>query len=151
MSRVKQHVVNLTAKEAKALRHFVGQGTQKARALNRARILLLAHAGKTDREIIEVLGVCRSTIASLRKRASQGAYEDILDLLREAPRSGQPLRVDSRVEANMTLIACSDPPAGAARWTLRMIADRLVELAVIESISHETVRTTLKKTASSRG
>jgi putative transposase len=70
----------------------------------------------------------------------------MLDLLHEAPRSGRPLKIDTRVEANVTMIACSDPPDGCSRWTLQMIADKLVKLAVIDTISHESVRRTLKKT-----
>jgi len=75
----------------------------------------------------------------------------MLDLLHEAPRSGRPLKIDTRVEANVTMIACSDPPDGCSRWTLQMIADKLVTLAVVDTISHESVRRTLKKTNCSRG
>jgi putative transposase len=67
-------------------------------------------------------------------------------MLHEAPRSGRPLKIDSRVEAHVTMIACSDPPEGYGRWTLHMIADKLVQLEIIDTISHESVRRTLKKT-----
>ena len=66
--------------------------------------------------------------------------------LMRMPRSGRPLKIDSRVEAHVTMIACSDPPEGYGRWTLHMIADKLVQLAVIDAISHESIRRTLKKT-----
>ena len=69
----------------------------------------------------------------------------MLDVLHETPRSGRPIKIDSRVEAKVTMIACSDPPEGYGRWTLHMIADKLVQLEVIETISHESVRRTLKK------
>jgi Homeodomain-like domain len=83
----------------------------------------------------------------VRKKYQQKAYEHILDFLQEAPRSGRPIKIDRRVEANVTMLACSDPPEGYGRWTLHMIADRLVQLAVIDTISHESVRRTLKKTS----
>lgn len=73
-------------------------------------------------------------------------HAHILDVLHEARRRGRPLKIDSRVEANVTMIACSDPPEGYGRWTLHLIADKLVQLEVIETISHESVRRTLKKT-----
>lgn len=72
--------------------------------------------------------------------------EPILDVLHEAPRSGRPIKIDTQVEAHVTMIACSDPPEGYGRWTLHLIADKLVQLEVIDTISHESVRRTLKKT-----
>lgn len=147
MSRKKKYVVTLTDEERAVLTQFVSCGAQKARAINRARILLFADEGKTDQEIVEVLGLCRSTVSSIRKKHREETYAHILDLLQDAPRRGCPIKVDSRVEAKITMIACSDSPEGAAKWTLRMIADRLVHLEVIDGISHETVRNRLKKTA----
>lgn len=70
-----------------------------------------------------------------------------MEILKDEPRSGRPMKIDSRVEANITMIACSEPPKGSARWTLRMIADRVVKLEVIDAISHESVRSSLKKTS----
>ena len=78
------------------------------------------------------------------KKYLQKADEHILDVLHEAPRSGRPIKIDTRVEAHVTMIACSDPPAGYGRWTLHMIADKLVQLEVIDTISYESVRRTLK-------
>jgi transposase len=109
--------------------------------------MLLADEGKKDKEIVAVLGVSRPTVSAVRKRYSESKYESILDLLKDDPRSGRPIKVDSRVEANITMIACSDPPEGSAKWTLRMIADKVVKLEVIDSLSHERVRTALKKTS----
>lgn len=146
MSQVHKHVVSLTDEERAALTQFVSSGVQKARALNRARILLLADEGKSDQDIGQVLGLCRSTLAAFRKKYREASYTHILDLLQDAPRPGRPLRVDSRVEAHITTIACSDPPEGAAKWTLRLIADRLVQLEIVEALSHERVRQALKKT-----
>ena len=147
----KKHPVTLGAQERKELQTFVSRGKRSAREINRARILLLADEGKKDAEIIQLLGVSRGTVHNVRKKYCTREQEHILDFLKEEPRSGAPLKIDSRVEANVTMIACSDPPEGSARWTLHMIADKLMQLAVIDSISHESVRRTLKNTNSNRG
>jgi transposase len=75
----------------------------------------------------------------------------LVEVLEEEPRSGRPLKLDSRVAAQVTMLACSAPPAGRARWTLHLIADKVVKLGVTDSISHESVRQMLKKIASSPG
>jgi len=147
----KQRVVTLTAKERKALEDFVSHGKKSARAITRARTLLLLDEGKKEHELAQLLGISRGTIANTRKKYQRKGHAPILELLQEAPRSGRPIRLDSRVEAKVTMIACSTPPTGRSRWTLQLIADKLVELAVTESISHESVRRVLKKANSSRG
>jgi transposase len=147
----KQRIVTLTAKERKALEGFVGHGKKSARAITRARTLLLLDEGKEEHEVAKLLGVSRGTLYNIRKKYQQKGHAPLLDLLQEAPRSGRPITLDSRVEAKVTMIACSTPPTGRSRWTLQLIADKLVELAVTESISHESVRRVLKKTNSSRG
>ena len=146
MSGKKKYLVSLTNGERATLTAFVSSGQKHARQITRARILLLADAGHNDGEIMAVLGCCRPTVFSIRKRYAEGDFEEIVEVLQDAPRQGRPLKVDSRVEARISLIACSDPPPGAARWTLHLIADRLVKLEAIESISHERVRQALKKT-----
>lgn len=146
MSRKKLHFVKLNDLERKDLAHFVSIGKRGAREINRARILLLADEGIKDREICKVLGISSQTVANLRKRFSESEYESILEVIKDKPRSGRPIKIDSRVDANITAIACSTPPKGSVEWTLRMIADRLVKLEVIDSISHESVRSVLKKT-----
>jgi putative transposase len=146
-----KHPVTLSAQERKELQAFVSRGKRSAREINRARILLLADEGKKDAEILQLLGVSRGTVHKVRKKYGQRAHAHILDFLKEEPRSGAPLKIDSRVEAHVTMIACSDPPEGSARWTLHMIADKLVKLEVIDAISHESIRRTLKKTNSNRG
>jgi transposase len=147
----KQRVVTLTKGERKALEDFVSHGKKSARAITRARMFLLFDEGRKERELTELLGVSRGTVYNLRKKYQQKGPASILDLLHEAPRSGRPITLDSRVEAKVTMIACSTPPTGRGRWPLQLIADKLVELAVTESISHESVRRVLKKTNSSRG
>jgi len=146
MSRKKKYPVHLSEEERKELNQFVSRGKKSAREITRARILLLADEGKLDREIVQLLGISRQTVARVRKKYAQRQDEPVLELLQSAPRSGRPPKLDSRVEAHITMIACSEPPEGASQWTLRMIADQLVKLEVIDSISHETVRQALKKT-----
>lgn len=147
MKRISKHVVHLTAAQRSALQAFVSSGHKKAREITRARILLLADAGHTDAEIVTALGCCRPVVWAMRKRYVEGDFGSISAVLQEAPRAGRPIRIDSRVEAQITTIACSDPPPGAARWTLHLIADQLVKLEMVDSISHERVRQALKKTA----
>lgn len=137
--------VHLTEQEREQLETFVKQGKKSARAITRARILLFADEQKGDEDIATLLGVSRPTIYHLRKKYHQRTSQHILDLLQEKFRSGQPIKVDTRVESHISMIACSDPPEGATRWTLQMLADQLVALAVVESICKESVRKALKK------
>lgn len=146
-----QRVVSLTKGERKALEDFVSHGKKSARAITRARIFLLVDEGRKEHERTELLGVARGTVYNLRKKYQQKGQASILALLPDAPRSGRPITLDSRVEAKLTMLACSTPPPGRGRWTRHLIADKLVELAVTESISHESVRRVLKKTNSSPG
>ena len=141
-----RQVVRLTTAARDVLEKFVAHGTKSARAINRARILLLLDEGRQENELTTILGVSRGTIYNMRQKYLQKEHAHILDVLHEAPRSGRPIKIDSRVEAHVTMIACSDPPEGYGRWTLHMIADRLVHLTIIDTISHESVRRTLKKT-----
>ena len=141
----KRQAVRLTPAERDVLEKFVAQGTKSARAITRARILLLLDEARPAKELTKILGVSRGTIYKVRKKYMQKEHVHILDVLHEAPRGGRPIKIDTRVEAHVTMIACSDPPEGCSRWTLQMIADKLVKLAVIDAISHESVRRTLKK------
>jgi putative transposase len=142
----KRQAVRLTTAERDILETFVAHGTKSARAINRAPILLLLDEGRREKELTTILGVSRGTIYNVRQKYMKQEHAHILDVLHEAPRSGRPLKIDSRVEAHVTMLACSDPPEGYGRWTLHMIADKLVQLTVIDRISHESVRRTLKKT-----
>ncbi len=147
MSRAKKHEIRLSAKERAELERFVASGRKSARAINRARILLMADRGKSDVATADTLGVTRSTVHRMCKRFSEHDGEPVLALLADWPRNGRPVEIDARVQAKVAMLACSKPPEGAAKWTLRLLADRLVELGVVESISHEGVRAALKKTA----
>ena len=142
----KHPAVRLTAEERALLEKFVAHGTKSARAINRARILLLLDEGRPYKDLITILGISRGTIDNMRNKYLKKKHDHILDVLHEASRSGRPIKIDGNVEAHVTMIACSDPPEGCGRWTLHLIADKLVQLAVIDTISHESVRRTLKKT-----
>ena len=149
----KKYRVFLNGKKRSDLKRLISTGTEKARKITRARILLLANESphgpcKKDREIMEVIGVCARTVALTRQHFTEG---DIEGALNEKPRSGRPREFTGREEAKLTLIACSDPPEGRNRWSVRLLADKLVELNVVDSISRESVRKYLKKGMSSRG
>ena len=146
MSRKTQYPVRLTQPEREALEAFVSCGKKNAREINRARILLLSDAGKKISEIVDLLHTSRPTVSTMCKKYLETDYAHILDILKDARRSGRPVEIDARVEANITMIACSDPPEGVGSWTLRMIADKVVELNVVDGLSHESVRSVLKKT-----
>ena len=146
MKRV--HAVNLTEEDKDKLNQFLRKGKSSARSQTRARILLLADEGLEDDEIVETLKVSKSTVWRIRKRY----WECGLDFaLNEKPRNGAPPKIDGRIEARLTLLACSEPPEGRSKWTLRLLTDKLVELEAVDSISHMSVHRLLKKTRSNRG
>jgi putative transposase len=139
--------VKLTQDEHESLSTYVTRGQKSAREINRARILLLANDGLKDQDIEKVLGVSRVTIYNMRKKYQSKGVQHILDVLQDEPRGGRPMKFDSKVEAQVTMIACSAPPQGSARWTLQLIAEKLVKLDMVDTISHESVRSILKKTS----
>jgi|SRR6185369_3773250 putative transposase len=148
----KQNAIKLTSNERQELERFVTCGKKSAREITRARILLLTQDGRQVTEIARILGVSRGTIYNVYKRYKRKKLRTpLVEVLEEEPRSGRPLKLDSRVAAQVTMLACSAPPAGRARWTLHLIADKVVKLGVTDSISHESVRQMLKKIASSPG
>ena len=141
----KRITIKLTQDEQHTLQTYVSEGHKHARAMNRARILLLSHNGMKVQDIAKALDVSQTTISTVRKKYHTKKHEHILDFLKDAPRSGRPITLDSRVEAKVSMIACSTPPEGSARWTLHLIADTLVTLDVVDSISHESVRSLLTR------
>jgi transposase len=143
--------VQLTAQERTHLEMYVTQGKKSARAITRARILLLSDAEHRDDDLRATLGICRQTIYNVQKRYHENTGNQILHLLQETLRPGQPVKVDRRMAAHVAMIACSEAPTGAARWTLQLLADRLVELNVVDSICLESVRKALKKPNSNPG
>ena len=141
----KQFRVQLSKQERLRLQKIVRSGKDKARKITRCRILLLADEtnGKTDEEISDALNVCFATIFNIRRRYCRDGLERSID---EGKRSGQPPKFKGRAAAKITAIACSTPPEGQARWSLRLLADRVVELKIVESISHQSISNILKKT-----
>lgn len=149
-----KYVVLLSAGEREQLQQLLTAGTAPARKLTHARILLKADRspagpGWVDERIAEAVEVSQPTIARVRKQYVEQGLEAALN--RRAPRRDYVRKLDGAGEAQLIALACSQPPAGRAEWTLRLLADRLVELAVVEELSYQTVRRTLKKTHSSRG
>lgn len=143
----KRHVIQLTDDQRADLEgRFCGRLTLRER--NRVQVLLRSDRGDTDGEISDALDVCVVTVASIRRRF---AAEGLEAALGERPRSGGPATFDGKVEAAVVAVACSPTPDGRAAWTVRLIADRLVELHVVETISARTVGRVLKKAGSSRG
>jgi transposase len=144
----KIYIVDLKNEERTSLLDFIKKGEHSARKLNRARILLLADEGRSDREIAEALHTGTATVQRTRQRF----VEDNLDgALNERPRPGARKKLDEKGEAVLETLAGSKPPDGRKRWTLQLLADRLVALKVVDSISHETVRQEVKKSGFSLG
>ena len=141
---IKKYIVELTDDERRELLAVTKSGKNSARKIKRAQMLLLADEGKTDAEIAEILKVGFRTIERTRQRF---VLEGLEASLREKPRPGAQSKLDSKGEAILETLAKSKPPKGQKRWTLQLLSDRLVELKVVESISDETVRNLLKKTA----
>jgi transposase len=140
--------VALTDEERDALRALLRGGKTNARKLARAHILLLADEGKTDEEIAAALHVGDATALRVRQRFVEESLESALS---ERPRPGAARKLDGEGERTLLALACSDPPEGRAFWSLQLLADRLVELEVVEAISDETVRRVLKRGRSSPG
>lgn len=146
----KKYVVRLEPQEREQLQKLVSTGKGAARKLTHARILLQADVsqqgpGWTDKQIAQGLGVTTRTIEHVRQRCVEQGLEAALERKpREHPAT--PRILDGRKEAELVAICCSKPPVGFARWTLKLLADRLVELEIVESISRDTVRRTLQKT-----
>jgi len=136
------------------LRTLVGSGTAPARLLTRARVLLKADHGEggpgwSDAAIAGALDLHPATVQRIRRQLVREGLEATLQ--RKRPDRVYARALDGRQEAHLVALACATPPDGQARWSLRLLADELVRLEVVETVSHETVRRTLKKTPSSRG
>lgn len=146
MGRKQQHRVALTDEERQFLKTLVKRGKHSASKLNRARILLMADEGYTDPQIVAALGVSHSSPPRIRKRFTTERIA-----LVERRHGGGPTPVlDAKAEAITCEIAISKPPEGRNKWTLQLIADRLVELSVVDSVSADTVGRALKKRGLSR-
>ncbi len=151
----KKYIVELTKEEREYLHKLISSGTAPARKLNRARILLKADVGGkhaeaqalSDRQIARMLETSFGTVQRARERFYEGGLQVALE--RSKPDRVYRRSLEGRAEAHLIALACSEPPRGRNRWSFRLLADKAVELGIVESVSHETVRKTLKKTNSS--
>jgi transposase len=141
----KIYIVELSEGEREHLENIVSSGTEKARKLTRARILLKADEGWTDPQIQAALDVSRPTVERVRcKYVTEGLNAA---LNRKQPARDYQRKIDGRDEAHLIALVCSAPPDGYAKWSMRLLAERFVALeqVAVETVSHETVRQTLKK------
>ena len=151
---VKKYRVTLTPEERADLERLLGRGKAAARKLTHARILLKADEapsgpGWADAAIAEALEVGPVTVARVRQRFVEAGLDAAL--VPKPTTRTYARKLDGRGEAHLVALACSAPPTGQKRWTLHLLADRLIQQRFAEAVSHETVRQTLKKTNSSRG
>jgi len=146
MARTAQPI-KLRKNELRSLTTIIRRGTTTARTQTRARTLDLLHRGQHPNEIAALLQVSLQTIFNVKRRYLSAGFDVALF---DQPRSGRPIRIDGTQRAQITALACSTPPAGHARWTLRLLADKAVELEYCETLSHNAVKEILKKTNSSR-
>ena len=144
----KKYIVDLDEDEKAELVALTQKGHPGARKIKRANILLLANAGKSDFEIAEFLHTSWLTVLRTRHRFVEGNLDFALN---ELPRAGRLPKIDDKIETILTTLAQSQPPDGRVRWTLQLLADRLVALTRLESLSYEAVRLVLKKTISNPG
>ena len=144
-TKEERYIVDLTEDECGFLHQLIRKGGKSVSVLGRARVLLKADEGKTDLENAEFSGVSLSTVFRVRRRF----VEDGLEAAVFRKNTGKRLyrKLDGQAEAILIATACSESPEGRSRWTLELLADRLVALKVVDSISPECVRTTLKKTS----
>ena len=143
-----KYIVDLTNEEREQLLQLIRKGKASARKLTRARALLKADEGLSDEEVAQALHLGSATVGRVRKRFVEEGLESALN---ERPRPGQRIKLNGKQQAHLIAVACSHPPQGHARWTLRLLAGKVVELGWALSISPETVRQVLKKQNSSPG
>jgi transposase len=144
----KQYIVHLSEDQCGLLYALIQKGNAPARTVRRAHTLLLAHEQQPVQTIAAMLHTSAVTVTQTCKRFLHAGLEAALY---DRPRPGSRRKLDGRQEAHLVALACSTPPAGRDCWSLRLLADRLVELGIIETISYATVRRVLKKTRSNRG
>lgn len=150
----KKYRIRLTTDEQQELQALASRGRTAAYKQTHARILLMSNESRTDRgmkdaDIASALGVGQSTVERIRKRCVEEGIDSALNRKEQLRRRRKVL--DGEGEARLIAMACGEPPAGRASWTLKLLADQMVECEIVETISTETVRLTLKKTNSSRG
>ena len=141
---MKRYIVNLTFEERAGLEQLCSRGKTSALTVQRAQILLRADDGLTDDEIVQELQVGRATVERVRQRCVMEGLQRALERKPQETPSRLP-KLDGAAEARLVQLACSAPPEGRCRWTLHLLCDQLVELGVVESISHSTVHRRLEK------
>ena len=149
----KTHRVELTDADRQWLFEFIGRGEAPAREQTRARVLLKADEGPegpawTDDRIADALELSSGGVAGIRRRFTERGLEGCVR--RKSPDREYGTKLDGEQEAELIRLACSEAPEGRSQWSLRLLSDKMVELGVVDALSHETVRQTLKKTDSSR-
>jgi transposase len=143
--------IDLTVEEQAELERLVSSGKAAARKLTHARVLLHADRnGCSDEEIVSALGVSVRTVERVRKRFVTEGFEAAIDHKPQPPRPDK-IKIKGDIEQKLITLACSDPPRGRCHWTLQLLADEMVVLGLVNTISTETVRQALKKMTSSRG
>jgi putative transposase len=140
----KAQPIKLSDSELRSLTTLLRRGTTSARTQTRARVLDLLHRGQHPHRIAETLSVSSATVFNIKRRYQQAGLHPALF---DKPRSGKPPTISGAQRAKITALACSPAPEGHARWTLRLLADRAVQLGFVESISHNAVKEILKKTS----
>jgi DNA-binding transcriptional ArsR family regulator len=145
----KKYPVILTQTEREQLKNLIAAGTAPARKLTHARILLKADQGSegpgwVDEQVADAVEVSQPTVSRVRKQYFEEGLEAALK--RRPPNREYHRKLDGEQEARLVALACSEPPEGQARWSLRLLADKMVELEVVDDLSYQTVRRTLKKT-----
>jgi hypothetical protein len=150
----KRYAVRLSDDEREELRRLIAAGTAPARKLAHARVLLKADEGPggpgwVDERIAEAVESSQPTVSRVRKQYVEEGLEAALN--RRPPAREYRRKLDGAQEARLVALSCSQPPLGQARWSLRLLADKLVELEVVEAVSYQTVRRVLEKTSSSPG
>jgi len=147
MSRLGKPLTLSVGEEAQ-LQQMLQKGVHSVRRLKRAQVLLSLHQGNKPEQVVQQVRVSRATVYNIAKRYEQ---EGLTSALTDRPRPGQPSKFDKALQAQLTALACSPAPEGHSRWTLRLLADKLVELRWVASMSHQAVAEQLKKTCSSLG
>ncbi len=152
---MKKYIIKLSREEQDTLKKIITSGRGPARMFTRARILIKADQGDhgpswSDEQISDALDVTVQTIERVRKQFVEQGFDAVLSR-RQYTQKVSRKKIDSNVETHLIALSCSEPPTGYVRWTLRLLADKIVELGYVENISHEAIRQTLKKTNLSRG
>lgn len=149
-----KYIVHLTESNRTFLKHLISSGSAPARKIRRAQILLKADCSEegpnwSNQTMCEAYGVSNVTVTEIRRTFVKQGLEAVIN--RKKPEREYEHRLDGEAEAHLIALACSEAPDGKERWTLRLLRDRMIQLEYVEDVSHETIRTTLKKTNLSLG